>query len=35
MPNRHFYTYLLLCADGSLYSGKTSNLVNRLQTAQW
>lgn len=26
-----FYTYILLCADGTLYSGKTINLAKRLR----
>ncbi|HVZ58727.1 MAG TPA: GIY-YIG nuclease family protein [Patescibacteria group bacterium] len=26
-----FYTYLLRCADGSYYTGKTNNLVRRLR----
>lgn len=26
-----FYTYILLCADGTLYSGKTINLERRLR----
>ncbi len=30
----HFYVYILKCADGSYYTGQTSNIENRLAQHQ-
>lgn len=32
MPTEAFFTYMLSCADGTFYTGWTTNIEKRLQT---